>query len=207
MSWQLLIYDHLPQVGGTLENTITNGAISSGEVCVSGSPVAVLDEYGRTESISFSGRQDLIGATARKTVLFKVDGNDVAAGVVVVCPPAGTMGKGPFDGDHLGNFECEGHELLVSETNAVNRLFPDFDTVTVLSQDIAKVAQRIAQFSAPGVGTDVANFPDVAEIMPGFYSPERPLNEVLDVLAKTVTPDGARWWVDALGDMHFEKIV
>jgi hypothetical protein len=143
--------------------------------------------------------------TARKRAIFAIDGTDAAAGVVVVCPPAGTMGQGPFDGEHLGSFSLAGLELIIQQTAAVPRFFPDFDTTTVLSQDIAKVAYRLALFSAPlGITVSDVNFPVVGEDITGnIYRPSDLLSEVLDLLAGMVT-GGASWWVDPSAVLHFE---
>lgn len=204
MSWHLLVYS---ADGATLQRTITNG-ISDGAPslgpCIEGRPEADVDPPGITTGLSFKGKQNIVGATPRTRVVYKEDSTFVAAGVILTCPQAGTSGQGPFDGEHLGRFSAAGLELIIAETPAVPRIFPDYDTTTVLSQDIAKVAYRLAFFSAPvGITVDVSNFPDVGEEIPGFYEPGQNLDFVLDKLSKLVDGD-ASWWVDPTSNLHFE---
>lgn len=168
-------------------------------------------DRGKVVDLVWRSTPALMPAVVPRSVVhwYEEDATSVVArgkAVVTICPSADSVGAGPDDrgADALEQYQAEGLELLLKGSV--------IDTPFVvepggLGEQVYTIAYEFAsRYAHPAITVDVANFSgDIDDRLTIAFAPEQNLADFFDGLVQQFP--AYEWWVDRLGELHFEEIV
>ena len=198
MAWTLRVFDTL---GYQLLSTVA----SDDEVPrISDGFRVTVRSSGDCVSLTFSGRNDLLGIQPRQIVqLLGPDDTPLFWGVITRCPNLMSRGAGPEDSGRVGELEefvAEGGRALLAASQMGNRYINE-------SWDVADLFREYLNLYAhpalrPELVGDVIETPGME--LGAHYKPNAQLDVVLDELVGTVP--GWVWGVNADGVVFLKEL-